>query len=101
IPRGGGTLRDNLSHFCVATFASNDEVIVQIPGPGGIQIPLPIEVHNPAKPGGNMLSLVTSSLGTPDFDAFPASGGYILIVSADIPIAGAPAGGIELARYQS
>lgn len=101
IPPGGATLKDSLSHWCVASFDSNTTISINVPGPGGIPLVIQLEVHDPSKPNGSILTLNNNSLGVPDFDAFPASGGYIVIVSADVPVPGAPQGGIEFAKYQS
>lgn len=101
IPAGGATLKDSLSTWCVATFAPNTTMTFTIPGQGGVPVPVQLEVHDPARPGGNMLELVSNSLGVPDWDAFPASGGYIVITSRDVPVPGAPVGGIEFAKYQT
>ena len=101
IPRGGGTLSDALGPPVVATFLSNATVTLQIPTGGGLTIPVQLKVHDPEQPGGNELQLATDSYGTLDFDAFPASGGYIVIVSAGTGLPNAPVGGTEFAKYAS
>ncbi|MSR74903.1 MAG: hypothetical protein EXS14_05480 [Planctomycetes bacterium] len=101
LPRGGGTLRGNLGPMRVATFQANATVNIVLQGPGGLPLIIPMQVHDPALPAGNMLSLMADSAGSADFSCFPETGGYILIVSQDIPVQGAPVGGLEVARYQS
>ena len=99
IPRGGGRLRGNLGPMRVATFQPNATVNLIIQGPGGVPIPIPLQVHDPAAQGGGILGLMAESGGGTDFSCFPESGGYVLIVSQDVPVTGAPAGGLEVARY--
>ena len=101
IPRGGGALRCNIGPPRVATFQANATVNIVIQGPGGLPLNIPMQVHDPAAPAGNMLSLMAESGGAGDFSSFPETGGYVLIVSQDVPVTGAPAGGLEIARYQS
>ncbi len=101
IPRGGGNLRGNLGPMRVATFQPNATVNLTIQGPGGVPIPIPLQVHDPAAQGGGMLTLMAESGGGADFSCFPEAGGYVLIVSQDVPVTGAPAGGLEVARYSA
>lgn len=101
IPRGGATLQDALGPPTVATFAHNATVTLQVPTGGGLTIPVQLKVHDPKEPGGNELTLLADSYGAADFDAFPASGGYIVICSIGPGLANAPVGGTEFARYTS
>lgn len=103
IPSGQVSLSDTLGPMTAAIFAANATIPVSIPMGGGVNVPVQIEVHDPAAPGGNVMTLLGDSFGTLDFDCFPASGGYILIVSMEIAVGGTqvgPVGSIELARYQ-
>lgn len=100
IPRGGGTLASNLGPMAVATFASNDQVSINVGGgpPGGPGTSVTLEVHDPAEPGGDVLDLVETSRGPGGLDAFPAAGGYVLIVS--LSVTGFQGGGLEFAHYE-
>ena len=105
IPRGGARLRDTLGPPLVATFDHNATQTIQIPGPGGLTIPVQIRVHDPSQPQGNQLKLLVESDGGKNFDCFPQSGGYVVICSVSPPLPGSPTnvpiGGIEFARYAS
>jgi hypothetical protein len=106
IPAGQVTLSDTLGPMTPATFAENATIQVSIPVAGGLSVPLRINVHDPSAPGGNTMTLLSDARGTLDFDCFPASGGYVLIVSRSVSVAGSsvnglPVGSVELARYES
>ena len=106
IHAGGATLASTLGPPIVATFAGNDTIPIEIPGPGGQTITIDLEIHDPAKPQGDTLELTGSSDGGINFDCFPQSGGYILIVSNPLPVGQLPPGTtplsfVQLAYYSS
>ena len=106
IPSGEVRLSDTLGPPTAAIFAGNATVSISVPLGGGVNIPVQVEVHDPTAAGGNSMTLVSDGWGTVDFDCFPASGGYILIVSNPVLVNGsnlngAPVGGVEMAFYEN
>ncbi|MAG57293.1 MAG: hypothetical protein CMJ83_13450 [Planctomycetes bacterium] len=99
IPAGGGSINDGLGPMVAAKFESNATITVQVPAGGGLTIPVQIKVHDPKEPEGDRLKLIGDSIGGGNYDCFPQSGGYVVIVSRGPGLAGAPQGSIEFARY--
>ena len=90
VPSGGAHLRDGISSLKVATFAGN--FVQTFPPTQQGQPPIRVMVHDPNQPNGNQLELPQGQ----DWSCFPASGGYVLIVSVG---AGPVPGQVEFARY--